>query len=177
VRGGRGPSVRDIKAPSRKFLPLQAAPGLVDGWLRPRIQQSLTVTAARFRARAGDRTAEKRLAWRKTVVERQQYAERLESHVKAIDSEVARMLHGGAPCGCCAERLEHLSEARALCLVEIAKLPSMVVTYSEFVRGVRPPLEAEDTVTPEQTLAEAGISSNRQAKYQRRMSSLLAGRT
>ena len=28
-------SVRDIKAPSRKFLPLQAAPGLVDGWLRP----------------------------------------------------------------------------------------------------------------------------------------------
>ena len=32
------PSERDIKAPSRKFLPLQAAPGLVDGWLRPRIQ-------------------------------------------------------------------------------------------------------------------------------------------
>jgi len=28
-------SVRDIKAPYRKFLPLQAAPGLVDGWLRP----------------------------------------------------------------------------------------------------------------------------------------------
>ena len=28
-------SVRDINAPSRKFLPLQAAPGLVDGWLRP----------------------------------------------------------------------------------------------------------------------------------------------
>src|SRR6266849_9684110 len=28
-------SVIDIKAPSRKFLPLQAAPGLVDGWLRP----------------------------------------------------------------------------------------------------------------------------------------------
>src|SRR5882724_10031406 len=27
-------SVRDINAPSRTFLPLQAAPGLVDGWLR-----------------------------------------------------------------------------------------------------------------------------------------------
>jgi hypothetical protein len=51
----------------------------------------------------------------------------------------------------------------------------MVVTYSQFVRGVRPPLD-EDTVTPEQTLAEAGISSDRQARYQWRMSSLLAGR-
>jgi len=28
-------SVRDINAPSRKVRPLQAAPGLVDGWLRP----------------------------------------------------------------------------------------------------------------------------------------------
>ncbi len=34
-RGEVDMSVRDIKAPSRKFLPLQAAPGLVDGWLRP----------------------------------------------------------------------------------------------------------------------------------------------
>jgi len=55
-------------------------------------RQSLTVTAASLRARDGDRVAEKRLAWRKTVVERQQYAERLESNVKAIDREVARML-------------------------------------------------------------------------------------
>jgi hypothetical protein len=31
----------------------------------------------------------------------------------------------------------------------------------------------ESTVTPEQTLAEAGISSSRQAKYQRKMSALL----
>jgi len=34
----------------------------------------------------------------------------------------------------------------------------------------------EPTTTPEDTLREAGISSKRQAKYQRRMSSLLAGR-
>jgi hypothetical protein len=34
----------------------------------------------------------------------------------------------------------------------------------------------EMTVRPEDTLREAGISSKRQAKYQRRMSSLLAGR-
>ena len=35
---------------------------------------------------------------------------------------------------------------------------------------------AAQTITPEQTLAEAGISTTRQSKYQRRMSSLLAGR-
>ena len=34
----------------------------------------------------------------------------------------------------------------------------------------------EATVRPEDTLREAGISTKRQAKYQRRMSSLLAGR-
>jgi hypothetical protein len=36
--------------------------------------------------------------------------------------------------------------------------------------------EAEATTTPEDTLREAGISTKRQAAYQRRMSSLLAGR-
>jgi hypothetical protein len=34
----------------------------------------------------------------------------------------------------------------------------------------------EMTVRPEDTLSAAGISSTRQARYQRRMSSLLAGR-
>jgi hypothetical protein len=34
----------------------------------------------------------------------------------------------------------------------------------------------EATVRPEDTLREAGISTKRQARYQRRMSSLLAGR-
>jgi hypothetical protein len=32
------------------------------------------------------------------------------------------------------------------------------------------------TVTPEDTLRAAGINTKRQARYQRRMSSLLAGR-
>jgi hypothetical protein len=35
----------------------------------------------------------------------------------------------------------------------------------------------EMTVRPEDTLRAAGISSRRQARYQRRMSSLLAGQT
>jgi hypothetical protein len=35
----------------------------------------------------------------------------------------------------------------------------------------------EETVRPEDTLRAAGISSRRQARYQRRMSSLLAGRS
>jgi len=38
------------------------------------------------------------------------------------------------------------------------------------------PAFSEPTTTPEDTLREAGISSRRQARYQRRMSSLLAGR-
>jgi len=37
-------------------------------------------------------------------------------------------------------------------------------------------IRAAQTTTPEQTLADAGISTKRQARYQRRMSSLLAGR-
>jgi hypothetical protein len=36
--------------------------------------------------------------------------------------------------------------------------------------------EVSPTITPEDTLAAAGISTTRQARYQRRMSSLLAGR-
>jgi hypothetical protein len=36
--------------------------------------------------------------------------------------------------------------------------------------------EPEPTATPEDTLRAAGLSSKRQAKYQRRLSSLLAGR-
>jgi len=33
----------------------------------------------------------------------------------------------------------------------------------------------QETITPEDTLREAGVSSRRQARYQRRLSSLLAG--
>jgi len=36
--------------------------------------------------------------------------------------------------------------------------------------------DEEPTTTPEDTLREAGISSRRQARYQRRLSNLLAGR-
>ena len=43
---------------------------------------------------------------------------------------------------------------------------------------IRAALERGDEVatTPEDTLADAGISTKRQARYQRRMSKLLAGR-
>lgn len=41
----------------------------------------------------------------------------------------------------------------------------------------QPPAPAEEpTITPEHTLRAAGISGRRQARYQRRMSALLAGR-
>jgi hypothetical protein len=38
------------------------------------------------------------------------------------------------------------------------------------------PSGPDPTITPEDTLRDAGISDRRQAAYQRRMSSLLAGR-
>jgi hypothetical protein len=43
-------------------------------------------------------------------------------------------------------------------------------------RRHRREIMTESTTTPEDTLREAGISTKRQAKYQRRLSSLLAGR-
>jgi hypothetical protein len=43
-------------------------------------------------------------------------------------------------------------------------------------RRRRQQIDDEATTTPEDTLREAGISTKRQAKYQRRMSSLLACR-
>ena len=49
------------------------------------------------------------------------------------------------------------------------KLRSRLLTE----RGVAP---EEMTVRPEDTLREAGLCGKRQARYQRRMSSLLAGR-
>jgi len=44
------------------------------------------------------------------------------------------------------------------------------------LRAERGVAREEMTVRPEDTLRAAGISTKRQAKYQRRMSSLLAGR-
>jgi len=51
-----------------------------------------------------------------------------------------------------------------------AKLRTRLLMLERGVAG------EEMTVRPEDTLRAAGISSRRQARYQRRMSSLLAGR-
>jgi len=48
---------RGINVPSRKFLPLQASPGLVDGWLRPRIQDPAIGEVAWYLARRVGRRA------------------------------------------------------------------------------------------------------------------------
>jgi len=50
------------------------------------------------------------------------------------------------------------------------KLRARLLTLERGVAG------EEMTVRPEDTLRAAGISTRRQARYQRRMSSLLAGR-
>jgi hypothetical protein len=51
-----------------------------------------------------------------------------------------------------------------------AKLRARLLTLERGVAG------EEMTVRPEDTLRAAGISNKRQARYQRRLSSLLAGR-
>jgi hypothetical protein len=50
--------------------------------------------------------------------------------------------------------------------------PLGIIELRHLADRLRRPL----TITPEQTLREAGIDDARQAKYQRRMSALLAGR-
>ena len=152
-------------------------------------RQALTLATAYRRAKAGDRTAQYRLAWREAVRKWRQHAEWLASRFWAIDRDVERMLRHGAPCAGCAGRLERLRENRALSLAEIALLPGMT-SYAVFVHEGPPPTldqdgewwreEAdEDSKTPEHTvalaeaLAHAGVSSERQEEYQRKMSTLL----
>ena len=58
-----------------------------------------------------------------------------------------------------------------------AKMRAMLDWIKRHSPYGRPPApSAEPTTTPEDTLRAAGISTKRQSKYQRRMSSLLAGR-
>ena len=72
---------------------------------------------------------------------------------------------------------------KRLMLFEMLRISAEVygeVPRTDRLRARRQVAEADDrpepTTTPEDTLREAGISSGRQARYQRRMSSLLAGR-
>jgi hypothetical protein len=54
----------------------------------------------------------------------------------------------------------------------------LIAISARLVGGFQQSLQdmAAPTITPEDTLREAGISSRRLARYQRRMSALLAGR-
>jgi len=56
------------------------------------------------------------------------------------------------------------------------KLLAVVGWMAPALESALLPALPEPTTTPEDTLSRAGISSERQAVYQRRMSSLLAGR-
>jgi len=73
-------------------------------------------------------------------------------------------------CGHCQRQLHAYAVSRH-------ELIDTIVRLARVKPEVRAILTADDgTTTPEDTLREAGISTKRQAKYQRRMSSLLAGR-
>ena len=68
----------------------------------------------------------------------------------------------------CVDRSAGLSEDRAAGLISHAG----AARAAERDRLI----PAEPTITPEQTQRDAGISSKQQPRYQRRMSTLLAGR-
>ena len=57
-----------------------------------------------------------------------------------------------------------------------AECQPKVIAVIEWLSLPSPQPVEESTTTPEDTLRAAGISSRRQARYPRRMSSLLAGR-
>ncbi len=74
-------------------------------------------------------------------------------------------------CGRCRRKLDAYAFSRHELIDTIVRLERV----KPGVRAIQ--LTADDgTTTPEDTLREAGISSKRQTQYQRRMSSLLAGR-
>ena len=66
----------------------------------------------------------------------------------------------------------------ALCDDWSAKLYKVSNLLDEIISHgcARSEISSPSMTTPEHTLREAGISNRRQARYQRRMSSLLAGR-
>jgi hypothetical protein len=97
-------------------------------------RQVLAVSAAARRARAGDRTAGRRLAWRKLVIEGRRRAEDLVARYKRAAADLAK--HRREPshpdCAACYLRQERSRQARDAHLVEIATLPGSVPTYAAY---------------------------------------------
>jgi len=94
-------------------------------------RQSLTVSAASQRARAGNRTAARRLAWRALVLRGRRHAEWLVSRARAYEAELARLRRKPShpDCAECFLRQERSRGKREEFLAEIAQLPGAVPTY------------------------------------------------
>lgn len=97
-------------------------------------RQVLTVSAAAQRARAGDRTAERRLAWRKLVLEGRGLAEELVMRYKRYEAELGKRRREPShpDCAACYLRQEHSRQLREQYLAEIAALQGTVPTYAEY---------------------------------------------
>jgi hypothetical protein len=95
-------------------------------------RQLLTVTAAYARARAGDRTAERRLAWRDHVVTLRWEMGCLWSRFQALDSEITRLIRRGPPCASCSGRLDRVRQNLDEVVTRITELLEQVVTWREY---------------------------------------------
>lgn len=97
-------------------------------------RQSLTVSAAAQRARAGNRTAARRLAWRELVLKGRRHANWLVSRYKTLDAELARRRRQPShpDCAECFLRQQRSRGLREEYLTEIATLAGSVPTYADY---------------------------------------------
>jgi hypothetical protein len=97
-------------------------------------RQTLTVSAAARRARAGNRTVARRLAWRAIVLKSRRHGEWLLSRWKALELDLARLRREPShpDCAACSRREGHVRELRDEYLAEIARLPGSVPTYADY---------------------------------------------
>jgi hypothetical protein len=78
-------------------------------------------------------------------------------------------------CGTCRPKVIAMNNSVKRLMGRIEAVLKEIDTRVARLTATAPAYE-EPTTTPEDTLQDAGISTKRQARYQRRLSSLLAGR-
>ena len=129
VGHSRGASIFGDPARPQEWLERERRAGNKRGVVLYR--QTLTVSAAAQRARAGNRTAARRLVWRALVLKRRYRAQSLVSRAKAHEAELARLRRQPShpDCATCHQRQERSRGNWEEFLAEIAQLPGSVPTY------------------------------------------------
>lgn len=120
-------------------------------------RQVFTVSAAAQRARTGDRTAARRMAWRDLVLKGRRHAAWLLSRYKAHERALAKLLREELAAGCvaCARRIARIQLNRGHYLAEITELPRAVRTYADYCHR-----DGHAANTVDETLDRAGLPTD-----------------